>query len=304
MKKRVGFIGLGTMGGPMSRNVLRAGYPLTVYDMVPKAVDALTAEGASTAKSPREVGERSDVVITMLPEPHHVEAVTLGPDGLYAGLAAGAVHIDMSTIDPETTHRCGTEAVQLGIRMLDAPVGKSSAAAAAGELTIMVGGERDLFEECRQLLGTMGTTIHHCGPLGSGEVVKLVNNLVSGGILVLVAEAVVLGAKAGVDPQILADVMKGTGAANWQLENTFRNGVFNGSFEPGFKVSLMHKDARLVMSMATELGVPVPLSAQVKELYATAQARGLGDLDWGAYTTLVEEVAGVTARYGLNDVAT
>jgi 3-hydroxyisobutyrate dehydrogenase len=304
MKERVGFIGLGTMGRGMARNVLRAGYSLTVHDVMPEPVEALATDGASTATSPREVGERSDVVITMLPEPHHVEAVTLGPDGLYAGLATGAVHIDMSTIDPETTHRCGAEAAQLGIRMLDAPVGKSSAAAAAGELTIMVGGERDLFEECRELLGTMGTTLHYCGPLGSGEVVKLVNNLVSGGILLVVAEAVVLGAKAGVDPQILADVMKGTGAANWQLENTFRNGVFNGSFEPGFKVSLMHKDARLALSMATELGVPAPLSALVKELYATAQSRGLGDLDWGAYTTLVEEVAGVTARYGLKAAAT
>ncbi|MDE2571652.1 MAG: NAD(P)-dependent oxidoreductase, partial [bacterium] len=220
----------------------------------------------------------------------------MGPDGVYAGLKSGGIHIEMSTIEPSATKRFARSAVERGLRIIDAPVGKSSAAAADGTLTIMVGGDAATLEECRDLLSTMGTTIHHCGGVGSGEVVKIVNNVVSGGILVAVAEAVVLGVKAGVDVEVIADVLKGTGAANWQLENTFRNRVFKGNFEPGFKVRLMHKDAGLAASLATELGVPMPVAALVRELYALAMGRGLADADWGSFTTLVEEAAGVKAR--------
>ncbi|MPZ15347.1 MAG: NAD-binding protein [Chloroflexi bacterium] len=291
-----GFVGLGTMGFPMARNVVKAGYRLSVFDIVDGPVQRLVGEGARGATSPRDAAEGSDVVITMLPTSTEVEAAVLGDDGVYAGLAPGTVHLEMSTIEPSATRRFASHAAKRAIQVLDAPVGKSSAAAAAGELTIMVGGPPEVFERCRPLLATMGSTIHHCGDVGAGDVVKLANNLLSGGILVLVAEAVVLAKKAGVDPEIVAEVMGGTAAANWHLDNTLRKNVLQGRFEPGFKTRLMHKDARLAVGMATELGVPVPASALIKELYAIAVARGLGDLDWGAYTTLVEEFAGVEVR--------
>jgi 4-hydroxybutyrate dehydrogenase / sulfolactaldehyde 3-reductase len=295
---RIAFIGLGTMGLPMAHNVLRAGYDLTVYDIMPDPVERLAADGARAAGSPREAAEGCDVVITMLPTSREVEAAVLEEDGVYAGLAPGSVHIEMSTIEPSATRRFAASAEQRGIRVMDAPVGKSSAAAAAGDLTIMVGGPAELLEEHRALLSTMGSTIHHCGEVGAGEVVKLVNNLVTGGICVVVAEAIVLGTKAGADPNILVDVMGGTLAGNAQLESLFRASVFKGAFEPGFKTRLMLKDARLGVGMADELNVPVPVCALVKELYGTAVQRGLGDRDFGSYTTLVEEVAGVQARVG------
>jgi 3-hydroxyisobutyrate dehydrogenase len=295
--QRIGFVGLGTMGFPMARNVVKAGYEVTAYDIIPEPVERLAAAGARAAASPREAAEGTEVVITMLPAAPEVEAAVFGDDGVYAGLAPGALHIEMSTIEPSATRRFAAHAEARGIRVIDAPVGKSSAAAAIGDLTIMVGGPADVLEECRPLLSTMGSTIHHCGQaVGSGEVVKLVNNLVSGGIVVLLAEALVLGAKAGADPEVLAEVMGGTAAASWQLENTFRKNVFHGNFEPGFKTRLMLKDAGLALGMARELDVPLPVCALIREQYATAVSKGLGDLDWGAYTTLVEEVAGAQAR--------
>lgn len=292
---KVGFVGLGTMGFPMARNVLQGGFDLSACDIAAEPVERLAAKGARAATSPRDAAEGSDVVITMLPTSKEVEAAVLGDDGVYAGLAPDTVHIEMSTIEPSATRRFAAKAEERGIQVMDAPVGKSSAAAEKGDLTIMAGGPVETLEKCRPLLETMGSTVHHCGDVGAGEVVKLSNNLLSGGILVMVCETIVLAAKAGADPEIVARVMGGTAAGNWHLENTLRN-VFEGHFEPGFKTSLMHKDARLAITMATEMRVPVPAGALVKELYATAEARGLGDLDWGAYATLVEELAGVQVR--------
>jgi 4-hydroxybutyrate dehydrogenase / sulfolactaldehyde 3-reductase len=297
MKKRIGFVGLGTMGLPMARNIVKAGYTVVGYDVVPQQLAAFEQSGGKRAASPKDVAVQSDVVITMLPESKHVEEAILGSEGIYAGLKAGGIHIDMSTIESSATKRFAAIAAESGIRMIDAPVGKSSAAAADGTLTLMVGADEATFKECYDILRTMGDTIHHCGDVGMGEVVKILNNLISAGILAAVAEGVVLAAKAGVDLEILADVLKGTGAANWHLENTFRNRVFEGDFKPGFKTRLMHKDARLAATLADELGVPMPVAALVRQIYATAVGRGLGDEDWGAITTLVEEAAGVKARY-------
>lgn len=297
MKKRIGFVGLGTMGLPMARNVIKAGYVVVGYDVVPQQLAAFEQSGGTRGSSPRDVAAQSDVVITMLPESKHVEQAILGADGVYAGLKEGAIHIDMSTIEASATRRFAAIAAESGIRMIDAPVGKSSAAAVDGTLTIMVGADAATFKECYDVLRTMGDTIHHCGDVGMGEVVKILNNLISAGILATVAEGVVLAAKAGVDLEVLADVLKGTGAANWHLENTFRKRVFEGDFKPGFKTRLMHKDARLGATLADELGVPMPVTALVRQLFAVAVGRGLGDEDWGALTTLTEEAAGVKARY-------
>ena len=215
---RVGFIGVGTMGGPMAANLIRAGHALTVYDVVPAAMEALVGQGARTAGSPREAAAAGETVISMLPASRHVVAAMFGPDGAIEGLRPGATLIDMSTIDPGTTRRVAEAVGAKGARMLDAPVSGSSTGATAGTLTIMVGGDLATLNGQRDLLGAMGTNVIHCGPIGMGETVKLANNLVSGVTMAAVAEAFALGVKAGADPRILFEVLSKSSANCWSLQ--------------------------------------------------------------------------------------
>jgi 4-hydroxybutyrate dehydrogenase/sulfolactaldehyde 3-reductase len=293
---RVGFVGLGTMGLPMAKRVVGGGFPLAAYDVRAEPVDALVQLGARAATSPREAGDGADVVITMLPDSPDVERAVLGPDGVLEGLRPGAVLIEMSTIDPAMTKRVARAVQEKGAQMLDAPVGRSSAAAVQGELIIMVGGEADLLERCRPILARMGTTIHHCGPLGAGATIKVINNLVSSSILTAVAEGMVLGVKAGLDPDLIVDVLSGTAAGCWQLENVFRNKVMQGDFAPGFKASLAFKDLGLAQALARDNGVPLFVGSLARQLYELTRAQGKGDQDWGAYTAVLEELAGITVR--------
>ena len=294
---RVGFVGLGTMGTPMARCILKKGFPLTVYDARAAAAAELVREGAAAVGSAREVAAAADITITMVTDSPHVQAAVLGPGGVLEGLGANATLIEMSTIDPAVTREVGAAVRAKGARMIDAPVGRSSAAAATGDLIIMVGGDEETIDYCRPVLETMGSVIHHCGPLGAGITTKVVNNLLSSSILLSVAEAMVLGVKAGLDPAKMVEVMSGTGAGCWQLENTFKNKVLKRDFAPGFKVDLAHKDLGLALSLARENGVPLLLGGLARELYQLARAQGLGDQDWGAYTTVLEQLAGVEARY-------
>ena len=294
---RVGFVGLGTMGQPMARCVLRKGFPLTIYDVRSEVAAALAGEGATPVPSARDVAAACDITITMVPDSPDVKAAVLGKDGVLEGLRSGATLIEMSTIDPAVTREIGAAVHAKSGRMIDAPVGRSSAAAATGDLIIMVGGDEETVAHCRPVLEAMGSTIHHCGPLGAGITTKVVNNLLSSSILLSVAEAMVLGVKAGLDPAVMVQVMSGTGAGCWQLENTFQNKVFKGDFAPGFKVNLAHKDLGLALTLARENDVPLLLGGLARELYQLACAQGLGDQDWGAYTTVLERLAGVEARY-------
>jgi 3-hydroxyisobutyrate dehydrogenase-like beta-hydroxyacid dehydrogenase len=293
----VGFIGLGAMGLPMASNLVRAGLNVVAYDLNTAALDKLVELGASVGKNPRDVGERSDVVITMLPKAQHVFSVIDGDEGLYAGLSAGKIHVDMSTIEPSASQSIGAKAAGAGIRMIDSPVGKSTAAAADGTLTIMAGGDRDTFEAVLPLLQIMGEDIHHCGTqIGVGAAVKVVNNLVSGGILVVLAEALGLGAKAGVSAETMVKVLSGTGAANWQLSNTLARKALKGDYEPGFTIALIHKDCGLGEIMSRDLGVEMPVSRLVQKSYGDAVEAGLAGLDWGGYLKKIEQDYDVTLR--------
>ncbi|WP_033294945.1 NAD(P)-dependent oxidoreductase [Amycolatopsis jejuensis] len=296
---RIGFIGLGAMGAPMAMNLVKAGYAVTVFDLSPPAVNRLRDAGATAATTAREVGENSDVAITMLPRSAHVEAAVTGEYGLYRGLAKGAVHIDMSTIEPSASKRFAELAQENGLRMFDAPVGKSTAAAAAGVLTIMAGGDPAVVDECRPILDVMGEIVYHCGSeVGAGAAVKVVNNLVSGGILVVVAEAMGLGVKAGVRPEIMVEVLGATGAANWQLANTLAQKALKRDYEPGFAISLIHKDCGLGAQMAEDLKVPMPVSGLVKQQYEAAMAAGHAGLDWGGYLKVIEAAIGEDVAFG------
>ena len=295
-RQRVGFIGLGTMGKPMAKRVLQGGFPLTVCDVVPAPVQELVKLGAAAADTPKDVAAASEVIITMLPNSPHVQEVVLGKNGVIEGLRHGGILIDMSTIEPAVTRKVAAEVAARGGRMIDAPVGKSSSAAADGTLTIMVGGDPAILEEVRPILATMGTSIFHCGDIGAGAMVKLVNNLMASVIIAAVSEGLVLGVKGGVKPETMLQVIGTSGAASFHLNNTFPKQVLSGNLQPGFMMDLMHKDLTLITSTASHLGVPLPVTNLCRELATMARQKGLGKLDWTSLISLYEEWAGVEVR--------
>jgi 3-hydroxyisobutyrate dehydrogenase len=296
MAERIGFIGLGKMGEGMARNLLKAGYALTVHDVDERPAAALEAVGAARAASPRQVASRSDIVITMLPSPAEVEQVSLGRDGIREGLSSGSVYIDMSTIGPATTRRVAREMAAAGVAMLDAPVSRGQEGAINGTLSIMVGGEHGAFERVEPILRRMGTDIFYCGGSGMGAATKLVNNLIQGTITGIVAEGLVLGVKAGLVLPTLLEVLGASSADNFVLRHFFPVKALRGDFEPGGTVYTVHKDLGLALDMGDELQVPLMLAALAHQLYGIVQGKGQRDRDFTALITLVEDAAGVTAR--------
>lgn len=292
----VGFIGLGTMGAPMARNILKKGHALTVLDVNPSAVQALVAQGAASAATPREVAARSDIVITMLPDAPDVERVALGPDGVVAGLARGAIYVDMSTIDPQTTRRVGEAVEARGAAMVDSPVGKTADAAVGGTLTLMVGGDAGVIARCRPVLDCMGTDFFHCGELGAGQTMKLINNLLATAVSEASVEALVTGRKSGLTLDLMMSVLRTTMAWNNALALSLPKRPLAGDFEPGFMVKLAHKDCRLALQMVQSLGVEAPVGRAALASLDEAMKRGLADADVGALLKLREEAAGVTVR--------
>ncbi len=294
--KTIGFIGLGSMGRPMAGNVLKAGYALRVHDIVADPVAALVAAGAESRRSPKEVATDAEAVITMLPDSPDVEAVLLGPDGVAHGARPGAIVIDMSTIDPAVTRKLGEALKARGLRFVDAPVGRTSVHAEAGTLYIMVGGEPADVAAVEPLLRTMGSDVVHCGGVGSGITMKVVNNYLSCASSVLTAECLVLGIKAGLRLETMLQVLTNTAAKTAHLEMTYPAKAFKGDFTPGFAVDLAHKDLGIGLRLGAEQRVPLAMGAAARELYSAARARGKGRLDYTGIVTLLEEMAGVEVR--------
>jgi 3-hydroxyisobutyrate dehydrogenase-like beta-hydroxyacid dehydrogenase len=292
----VGFIGLGTMGAPMARNIMKKGFALVAYDISPKAVQDLVAAGATAAPTPRDVATRSDVVITMLPDAPDVERAAIAPDGLLAGLKPSAIYIDMSTIDPGTTRRIGAMVEAKGAAMIDSPVGKTADAAVAGTLTLMVGGAPEVIARARSILDCMGSDFFHCGALGAGQTMKLLNNLLAQAIGTATAEALVAGTKAGLTLELMMSVLRTTMAWNQHLAIGMPKRSLIGNFVPGFMVKLAHKDARLALQMVDGLGVQAPVGHATFAALEDAMRGGLADLDVGSMLKLREEQAGVTVR--------
>ena len=222
MKEKIGFIGLGAMGAPMSENLLKKGYSLTVYDIVGERMRPLVKGGAAAARSCREVAERAEVIITMVPSSPHSREAILGKDGVIQGAKKGSIVIDMSTIDPVTSREIAKTLSDKGVKMLDAPVARGVSAAVAGTLAIFVGGEKEVYEQCRDILGAMGTDIHHVGDAGAGEVVKIINNLIIATAMCSLSEALVLGVKAGVEPGTLFKALSQGSANSFVLQNHVR----------------------------------------------------------------------------------
>ena len=292
VKEKIGFVGTGIMGKPMVRNLLKAGYPVLCYDVVPEPLKDLAAAGAKVAGSSQEVAAKSDLVITMLPNSPHVEQAVLGPDGVLEGARSGQIFIDMSTISPIVSQRVAAEVAKKGVKMLDAPVSGGEKGAIDGTLSIMVGGERAVFEQVLPIFQALGKTITYIGPIGSGGFVKLANQIIVAINLTAIAEALVLGTKAGIDTELMINALGGGLAGSKCLEQK-RNNYLQHSFPPGFKVDLHYKDLGLIMEAAHSLGVPLPTTALVKELFATLRVKGRGQLDHSGVITLLEELANV-----------
>ncbi len=285
---KIGFIGTGTMGQPMLANLVKKGFEVVAYDVVPVALEAAARLGAARAGSIREAAAASDLVITMLPSSANVEAAYLGSDGIIDAPIAGRLCVDMSTIDPGTSQRVAARLNERQIRFLDAPVSGGAGGAAAGTLAIMVGGDARDLEEARPALAAMGANIIHVGAVGAGEVAKLCNNLISGSALIAVAEAFRIGEAFGVDPQILTNVIAKSSGATWVMEHMHPvpgivdSAASSRQYAPGFMTDLMAKDLALAVNAAREKRVPVAVAAAAQQLYRMASSHGLGREDFSA----------------------
>jgi len=271
----VGFIGLGTMGREMARNLLEAGFTAHVFDVAPAAIDALVALGATAADSPADAARDADIAITMLPDTPQVEDVVLGPEGLLANPPRGRLVVDMSTISPVAVQKMAATLRAAGIQLLDAPVSGGPVGAKNATLSIMAGGETDAFSRARPFFEAMGTTIHHVGASGAGQAVKLCNQLICGINIQAICEALALGRALGVELGQLRQVLLGGSAASWMLDK-LGPAMIAGDDSAGFRIDLMLKDLRLVQEQALALSVPLPGTALVTSQYLDARAHGEG----------------------------
>ena len=302
MEERIGFIGLGAMGSPMSQNLLKKGYKLTVYDIVDERVEAVVKQGAESVTSPKDVAKRSEVIITMLPSSPHVREVILGSAGVIEGVTKGQIVIDMSTIDPVTTREIAKILLDKGVKMLDAPVAKGVPAAIAGTLAIYVGGEKEVYEKCEDILSAMGTDIRYVGSSGAGEVVKIVNNLIVGTTMCSLAEALVVGVKAGVKPDVLFGALSAGSANSFVLQNHVKNCVLKGKFEEGvFPVDYIIKDLDLALIIGAKYHIPMYFGSLACQVYELARAAGNSKRYHPVVIRHLEELTGVEVRADLED---
>lgn len=286
MSRRVGFIGLGLMGRPMARNLMKAGHDLAVYNRSPGKADALVAEGAEGAAGIPGLARSCDVIITMLPGPPEIREVLAGEDGVIENAREGSLVVEMSTSSPALARELSGLAQEKGIGVLDAPVSGGDVGAKRATLSIMVGGPEEDFARARPMLGALGETIVHVGGAGAGQTVKAANQVVIALIIEAVSEALVLGSKAGVEPERILEVLSGGMASN-RVIDVKREKLLGGGFSPGGKAESQYKDLGIALQTAREHGVPLPLTALVDQLYAALVAGGDGGLDHSALITLI-----------------
>jgi 3-hydroxyisobutyrate dehydrogenase len=290
---RIAFIGVGTMGLPMARNLVRKGFAVTAYDVDPEAVKVAAAAGMAAAASAAEAVAPADLVITMLPSSPHVESVYTGDGGVLAAARAGVLCVDMSTIDPAVSRRVAAQAAERGVRFMDAPVSGGVPRATEGTLAIMVGSSPTDFEEALPVLSAMGANVIRVGPVGSGEVVKLCNNLIAGVAAVAVSEAFRIAEGFGVDPTVMTEVIAKSSGHTWLMEHMHpvpglaAKAASTNGYEPGFMTDLMCKDLGLAVDAARALRVPVFTAPAAQQLYRLASSQGLGRKDFTSVYTLL-----------------
>jgi len=292
MARKIGFIGLGIMGKPMARNLLSAGYSLVVYNRSKGPMKELEESGAGGASSAKEVASQTDVVITMLPDSAVVSQVILRPAGVIEGAKPNSIMIDMSTIDYKVTRKIAAEVEAKGMEMLDAPVSGGEQGAIDGTLSIMVGGKREVFENCLDIFHAMGKNVVHVGDIGAGQVVKACNQIVTGLTLAAVAEALVLGTKAGVDPKLIVEAITPGAARCWMLEVKAPT-MLKRDFHPTFKLKLHHKDLKIALDIGNDFGVPLLATSLLYQIYSALKVAGKGDYDHSNIITFIEDLAGI-----------
>ncbi len=295
MTDRIGFIGLGIMGRPMAGNLMKAGFPLTVWNRSRPGIEELVREGAAEGSDPADVARRSDIVITIVGDSPDVEEVALGPGGIIEGAHRGLAYVDMTTMSPQVTRRIAERLAEAGIEMLDAPVSGGQQGAIDGTLSIMVGGRKETLERCRAALEAMGGKIVHCGPSGAGQTVKLCNQIAVALTNLGMCEALVFAARSGIDPRVMIEAVSAGAGTSWQLQNLAPR-IVERDFAPGFKVAHQRKDLRLAMEAAERLAAPLPGTGLVQQLFSALEADGLGEEGTQALVKALERLAGVEVQ--------
>ncbi len=297
MAEQIGFIGLGIMGKPMARNLVKAGYELTVYDIVGEAVEELATEGAKTASSSQEVAAATGKVITMLPDSADSERAILGPGGVLEGARPGAIIIDMSSIAPSMSQKIAAECSKKSVEFLDAPVSGGEPGAINAALAIMVGGKQEVFDQCSDLLKIMGSNVVLTGDVGAGNITKLANQIIVAANIEALSEALVLAQKGGVDPERVFNAIRGglAGSAVMEAKGPM---MLERNFQPGFRIRLHQKDLRNVLQTAQELNVPLPVTALVQQMLGSLVNDGDQDADHSAILHFLEKLAHVEVKKG------
>ena len=293
--KKIGFIGLGIMGKPMAKNLIKAGYNLVVFDVNGNAIKELADAGAQEGLSSKDVAARTEIIITMLPNSPHVKEVLLGKDGVMEGARPGSIVVDMSSIAPMVSKEVSGKLKEKGVFMLDAPVSGGEPKAVEGTLAIMAGGTEVIFEEVKDILLKMGSSAVYVGDIGSGNVAKLANQIIVALNIAAMSEAMVLATKAGVDPQKVFNAIRG-GLAGSTVLNAKMPLVLKGDFKPGFRIELHIKDLMNAMDTAHEVGAPIPLTSTVLEIMQALKVDGKAKEDHGGMIQFYEKLAGVEVR--------
>ncbi len=292
---KIGFIGLGIMGKPMSKNLLKAGYKLVVMDRNLDVTDELNAAGAKVVTTPKAVAEEVDIIITMLPNSPHVKEVVLGRDGIIEAARPGMIVIDHSSIAPLVAREVGTALAEKGVEFLDAPVSGGEPKAIDGTLSIMVGGKKSVFDQCYDIMKTMAGSVTLTGDIGAGNITKLANQIIVALNIAAMSEALVLASKAGVEPDLVYQAIRG-GLAGSTVLDAKAPLVMDRKFDPGFRINLHIKDLANVLETSHEVGVPLPLTAAVMEIMQAMKIDGMGDLDHGALVRHYEKLAQVEVK--------
>ena len=297
MPEQIGFVGLGIMGRPMVRNLMKAGYSVTVYDIVSDAVEELASEGATPATSSDEVASKTDTIITMLPDSADSERAILGEGGVLAGAKKGSIIIDMSSIAPSMSQKIFQECSNEGVEMMDAPVSGGEPGAINATLAIMVGGKQEIFDQCYDLLSVMGSNVVLTGDIGAGNITKLANQIIVAANIEALSEAMVLAQKAGVDPERVFNAIRG-GLAGSTVMEAKAPMMLDRNFRAGFRIRLHQKDLRNVLQTAQELNVPLPVTALLQQMLGSLVNDGEQDLDHSAILHFLEKLSHVEVKKG------
>ncbi len=291
----IGFIGLGIMGKPMAKNLLKAGHKLVVFDVVKASVDEVTAAGATKGASSADVAKQTDIIITMLPDGPEVETAVLGAGGVLEGAKQGATVVDMSSISPMVSQKVGAVCAEKGVEFIDAPVSGGEPKAIDGTLAIMCGGDAKVFQKVEPILKSMGSSVLLTGPVGAGNVTKLANQIMVACNIAAMGEALVLATRAGLDPEVVFNAVKG-GLAGSTVLNAKAPMVISRNFKPGFRIRLHQKDLRNALLAGESMKVPLPLTSLVQQILMSLMNEGKGDLDHSGIVNFIEDLAGIEVK--------